>query len=45
MARYREVQAEMPELALKPKKRDFRRHRGRQGTPKATKQSAKPRSK
>jgi hypothetical protein len=45
MARYREIQAEMPELALKPKNRDFRRHKGAQGTSRATKQSAKPRSK
>ena len=45
MARYREVQAEMPGTRVQAENRDFRRHRGRQGTPKATKQSAKPRSK
>jgi DTW domain-containing protein YfiP len=28
LARYRQVQAEMPELAPKPKKRDFRRRKG-----------------
>jgi DTW domain-containing protein YfiP len=31
LARYREVQAEMPELAPKPKKRDFRRDRRGKG--------------
>ena len=30
LARYRQVQAEMPELAPKPKKRDFRRRKGGQ---------------
>jgi hypothetical protein len=28
LARYRQVQAEIPELAPKPKKRDFRRRKG-----------------
>jgi DTW domain-containing protein YfiP len=34
LARYREVQAEMPELAPKPKKKDYRRHKGGQGAKK-----------
>ena len=49
LARYREVQAEMPELAPKPKKKDYRGHKGhkgRKGARKgATKKAAKPRSK
>jgi tRNA-uridine aminocarboxypropyltransferase len=49
LARYREVQAEMPELAPKPKKKDYRGHKGhkgRKGARKtAAKKAAKPRSK
>jgi DTW domain-containing protein YfiP len=48
LARYREVQAEMPELAPKPKKKDYRGHKGhkgRKGAKKGAKKAAKPRSK
>ncbi len=49
LARYREVQAEMPELAPKPKKKDYRGYKGRKGArkgvKKAVKKAAKPRSK
>ena len=46
LARYREVQAEMPELAPKPKKKDYRGYKGRKGigkgVKKGTKKAAKP---
>jgi DTW domain-containing protein YfiP len=53
LARYREVQAETPELAPKPKKKDYRGYKGRKvakkgvkkGVGKGTKTAAKPRSK
>src|SRR6267142_3204907 len=45
LARYREVQAEMPELAPKPKKKDYRGYKGRKGAKKGVKKAAKPRSK
>ena len=52
LARYREVQDEMPELAPKPKKKDYRGHKGhkgrkvaKKGAKKSAKKSAKPRSK
>jgi hypothetical protein len=49
LARYREVQAEMPELAPKPKKKDYRGYKGRKGArkgvKKGAKKAAKPRAK
>ncbi len=49
LTRYREVQAEMPELAPKPKKKDYRGHKGHKGrkgaAKSAKKKAAKPRSK
>jgi DTW domain-containing protein len=45
LARYREVRAEMPELAPKPKKKDYRGYKGRKGTRKGAKKTAKARSK
>ena len=52
LARYREVQEEMPALAPKPKKKDYRGHKGhkgrkvaKKGAKKSAKKSAKPRSK
>jgi DTW domain-containing protein len=48
LARYREVQAEIPELAPKPKKKDYRGHKGHKGRKvarKSAKKAAKPRSK
>ncbi|MEP6840731.1 MAG: tRNA-uridine aminocarboxypropyltransferase [Bradyrhizobium sp.] len=48
LARYREVQAEMPELAPKPKKKDYRGHKGHKGRKsarKGAKKAAKPRAK
>src|SRR5437764_7082363 len=49
LARYREVQADTPELAPKPKKKDYRGYKGRKGARKGRKQgakkAAKPRSK
>ena len=49
LARYREVQAEMPELAPKPKKKDYRGHKGHKGRKgaknAAKKRAAKPRAK
>jgi len=42
LARYREVQAEMPELAPKPKKKDYRGYKGRKGIKRGAKKAAKP---
>jgi DTW domain-containing protein len=42
LARYREVQEEMPELAPKPKKKDYRGYKGRKGARKGAKKAAKP---
>ena len=41
LARYREVQDEMPELAPKPKKKDYRGYKGRKGAKKGVKQGGK----
>jgi DTW domain-containing protein len=41
LARYREVQVEMPELAPKPKKKDYRGYKGRKGAKKGVKKGAK----
>ena len=52
LARYREVQEEMPALAPKPKKKDYRGHKGhkgrkvaKMGAKKCAKKTTKPRSK
>src|ERR1700712_4781830 len=41
LARYREVQTEMPELAPKPKKKDYRGYKGRKGAKKGVKKGGK----
>src|SRR5947209_838018 len=41
LARYREVQTEMPELAPKPKKKDYRGYKGRKGARKGVATGAK----